>query len=188
MPLPMNTHKMLHLYILYLYDVYFRIFFFYAYMICCTIVYNCTISRIPIIWVLCFRDSINCSNCSILFNNYTVDITSSRASVQVMVFADDIIITYTHTSTSPAKKYIHPYLNKGFAWTKQNNFALNPDKTTCTLFTPDPAEYKSNLSLEINNTTLPMATHPKILGLTLNPKLTYSTHIHNISVQAHKPL
>ena len=25
-------------------------------------------------------------------------------------------------------------------------------------------------------------------GLTLDPKLTYSTHIHNISVQAHKPL
>ena len=33
-----------------------------------------------------------------------------------------------------------------------------------------------------------MATHPNVLGLTLDPKLTYSTHIHNISVQAHKPL
>ena len=30
-----------------------------------------------------------------------------------------------------------------------------------------------------------MATHPKV---TLHTKLTYSTHIHNISVQAHKPL
>ena len=27
-----------------------------------------------------------------------------------------------------------------------------------------------------------------VLGLTLGPKLTYSTHIHNISVQAHTPL
>ena len=33
-----------------------------------------------------------------------------------------------------------------------------------------------------------MATHPKVLGLTLDPKLTNSTHIHNISVQAHNPL
>ena len=32
-----------------------------------------------------------------------------------------------------------------------------------------------------------MATHPKILGLTLDPKLTYSTHIHSVSVQAHNP-
>ena len=61
------------------------------------------------------------------------------------------------------------------------------NKTTCTLFTPDPAEYTSNLDLTINNKALPMATHPKVLGLTLDPKLTYSTHIH-ISVQAHKPL
>ena len=33
-----------------------------------------------------------------------------------------------------------------------------------------------------------MTTHPKVRGLTLDPKLTYSTHIHNISVYAHKPL
>ena len=46
----------------------------------------------------------------------------------------------------------------------------------------------SNLDLTINNKALPMATHPKVPGLTLDPKLTYSTHIHNISVQAHKPL
>ena len=58
----------------------------------------------------------------------------------VMAYADDITITSTHTSTSAAKKYIQPYLHKVFAWTKQNNLLLNPDKTTCTLFTPDPAE------------------------------------------------
>ena len=93
-----------------------------------------------------------------------------------MAYADDI--TSTHTSTSAAKKYIQPYLHKVFAWTKQNNLLLNPDK----------AEYTSNLDLTINNKALPMATHPKVLGLTLDPKLTYSTHIHNISVQAHKTL
>ena len=46
-----------------------------------------------------------------------------------------------------------------FSWGK-----LNIDKTTCTLFTPDPAEYKSNLDLKINNTALPMAMHLKVLG------------------------
>ena len=33
-----------------------------------------------------------------------------------------------------------------------------------------------------------MATHPKVLGLTLDPKLTYTTHIHIFSVDTHKPL
>ena len=40
----------------------------------------------------------------------------------------------------------------------------------------------------VGNTALPMATHPKVMGLTLHPKLKYSTHIHNISVYSHKPL
>ena len=123
-----------------------------------------------------------------LFNICTADIPPPRAPVQVMAYAYDITITYTHTSTSVAKKYIQPYLHKVFAWTKENNLTLNPDKTTCTLFMPDPAEYKRNLDPKINNKALPMTTHPKVLGLTLDPKLTYSTHIHNISVQAHKPL
>ena len=123
-----------------------------------------------------------------IFNIYTADISPPRAPVQVMAYADDITITSTHTSMSAAKKYIQPYLHNVYAWTKQNNITLNPHKTTCTPFTPDTAEYKSNLDLKLNNTVLRMATHPKVLGITLDPKFTYSTHIHNISVQAHTPL
>ena len=123
-----------------------------------------------------------------LFNIYTAVIPLPRAPIQVMAYADDITITSTQKSTSAAKKYIQPYLHKDFAWAQHNNLTLNPDKTTCTLLTPDPAEYKSNLDLKINNTALPMAMHSKVLGLTLDSKLTYNSHIHIISVQAYKPL
>ena len=81
-----------------------------------------------------------------LFNIYTSDLPSPSAPVQVMAYADDI--TSTHTSTSEAKKYIQPYIHKKIAWTKQNNVILNPDKTTYTLFTPDPSEYTINLDLK----------------------------------------
>ena len=84
--------------------------------------------------------------------------------------------------------YIQLYLHKVFAWTLNKTISLHPDKTTCTLFTPDHGDYKSNLDLKINNTALPLPTHPKVLGPTLDPKLTYSSHIHSISVQAHNPL
>ena len=83
-----------------------------------------------------------------LFNIYTAHIPPPWAPVQVMAYTYHITITSTHTSTSAAKKYIQPYLHKVFAWTKQNNLILNPDKTACTLFTPAPAEYKSNLDLK----------------------------------------
>ena len=75
-----------------------------------------------------------------LFNIYTTNIPLPRSQVQVMAYADDITITSTHTSTRVAKKYIKPYLHKVFAWTKQNNLTLNPDKTACTLFTSDTSD------------------------------------------------
>ena len=121
-----------------------------------------------------------------LFNIYISDLPPPSAPVQVLAYADDITITSIHKSA--AKKYIQPCIHKVFARTKQNNLIVNPDKTNFTLFTPDPAEYTSNLDLTINNNALPMAMHPKVLGLTLDPKLTYSTHLHTISVHTHKPL
>ena len=94
---------------------------------------------------------------------------------------------HTQARVQPINIYNHTYITF-LPGQKQNNLILNWDKTTCTLFTPGPAEYTSNLDLKIHNTALPMATHPKVLGLTLDPKLTYSTHIYNISVQAHTSL
>ena len=56
------------------------------------------------------------------------------------------------------------------------------------MFIPDPAECKSMLDLKINNTALFMAMYPKVMGLTLAPKLTYRTPIYNISVHTHESL
>ena len=49
-----------------------------------------------------------------LFNIYTSDIPPHSAPVQGMAYADVITITSTHTSTSAAKKYIQPYIDKVF--------------------------------------------------------------------------
>ena len=65
--------------------------------------------------------------------------------------------SHPHTQARVQPRNTHkPYLHKVFVWTKQNNLTLNPAKTTCTLFTAEPAEYKSNLGLKINKTTIPM--------------------------------
>ena len=55
------------------------------------------------------------------------------------------------------------------ASTQKNNLILNTDKTACTLFTPDPAEYNTQLELQIDNITLPMSINPKMPRLTLAP-------------------
>ena len=63
-----------------------------------------------------------------------------------------------------------------------------PDKTTWNLFTPDLAEYSTHLELQIDNITLPMNINPKILGLILDPKLTYNKHIEITTTKARKTI
>ena len=109
-----------------------------------------------------------------LFNIYTSDLPPPSAPVQVMAYANDI--TSTQARMPPRNTYNHTYITKQ---SHANN--LHSVHT-------GPCRISNNLDLTINNKALPMATHPNVLGLTLDPKLTYSTHIHNISVQAHKPL
>ena len=58
-----------------------------------------------------------------------------------------------------------------------NNLIFYSDITTCTLFIPDPVEHNIRLNLYINNIIVDMHSHPKTLGLTLDPKLTNITLI-----------
>ena len=57
-----------------------------------------------------------------------------------------------------------------------------------TLFTPDPAEYRDELSLQLDNTRLPTIRNPKILGLTFDPKLTFNEHIKTSKDKAEKTI
>ena len=62
-----------------------------------------------------------------------------------------------------------------------NILYINTDKTITTLFTSDPAEYSTTLSLKLNNQTLPTTKHQKIFRITPDPKLTFSQHI-NVTI------
>ena len=81
---------------------------------------------------------------------------------------------HAQARVQPINTYSHNYI-KYFSWTKQNTLALYIDKITCTLFTPDPVEYKSNLDFNIINTALPIATHSKFSVPILDPKHTAHT-------------
>merc|ERR1711984_66800 len=94
--------------------------------------------------------------------------------------------TATHPNHHIAQQQLQPYLNEIVNWTVQNKLILNANKTQTTLFTPDPAEYSTNLPLSINNNILDTNQHPKILGLTLDPKLNYAHHIKLTKEKAQK--
>ena len=59
--------------------------------------------------------------------------------------------SHLHTYNHECSQEIHTTIPAVIAWTKHNNFTLNPAKTTFTLFSPDPVEYTSNLHYYISN-------------------------------------
>ena len=111
-----------------------------------------------------------------LFNIYISDIQLPPNDIQITTYVNNIIITTSHTKHRKAQQLIQPYLQEIYEWATANNVHINTDKITTTLFTPDPAECGTTLSLKLNNQTLTTAKYPKILGITLDPKLTFSQH------------
>ena len=111
-----------------------------------------------------------------LFNLYVSDIPQPPPNVQLESYADDLNPLTSHTKIHKAESTLQPYLNKIFNWTVENDLQLNPTKSSCTLFTPDPKEQETQIQLTINNQTIPTIKHPKILGVTYDPKLTFNEH------------
>jgi hypothetical protein len=112
-----------------------------------------------------------------LFNIYTADIPRPPPNTQLDCYADDMNTLTSHRHIATAQTQLQPYLDQISRWTTDNNLLLNPDKSSATLFTPDPAEYNTQLALTINNVTIPTTKNPKVLGVTLDPKLNFSKHI-----------
>ena len=124
----------------------------------------------------------------ILFNIYTSDMPIPPHQVQIESYADDINTLTSHKKIKEAENRLQPYLNDIFNWTQDNDLQLNADKSTATLFTPDPAEYNNTLSLTINNKIIPTVKNPKFLGLHLDPKLTFNRHIEQTKEKASKTI
>ena len=95
-------------------------------------------------------------------------------------------MTSTDTNKQIAQAKLQAYLQEIASWTQQNQLHLNADKTTSTLFTPDPAEYSTQLTLNIDNVVIPTVKNPKILGLTFDPKLTSNSNIRKTSDKSKK--
>jgi hypothetical protein len=114
------------------------------------------------------------------------DIPDPPENVYLYSYADDITTLSLHSDIQIAQDQLQPYLEKIHKWTIDNNLKLNADKSSSTLFTLHPDEYKKTLNLHINNTLIPTVKHPKILGLTFDPKLTYNQHIDNTKEKATK--
>ena len=124
----------------------------------------------------------------ILFNLYMSDLPTPPENVTLTSYADDLNPHCSHTNIKDAELLLQPYLDQIYYWTKENDLMLNPNKSTATLFSPDPKDYTTKLNLTINNELIDTITHPKILGVIFDPKLTFNEHSKYIKGNTNKSL
>ena len=61
-------------------------------------------------------------------------------------------------------------------WASALDLDIAPSKSTVTLFSPSTHEHRYHPQVSISNSFLPLAQHPKILGITFDPLFTFSPH------------
>lgn len=109
----------------------------------------------------------------ILFVLYTSDIPQEEDTI-IGTFADDTAILAISDSVESSTEKLQRALDKISVWTKKWRIVLNESKSTHVNFT-----YKkiTNLPTYINSVQIPYANEAKYLGMTLDAKLKWKTHV-----------
>lgn len=113
----------------------------------------------------------------IIFSNDLVYFLKDIANLQTVCYADDTNFLITETSPVLAANLADEIYNKCILWSGKNGLLLNKEKTISVLF---KQQHLQNSSEEDNINKLNLHSSAKILGVTFDSTLTWSTHIDNL--------
>ena len=114
----------------------------------------------------------------LLYLIYTRDLpfpTNPRS--MVATFADDTILLHSHNNLARATESLQEILNTTMKWFAKWGININETKTTAVIFTNKKLTTSDNPELMIHGLPIARQKNPKYLGITIDEKLTWRTHI-----------
>ena len=103
-------------------------------------------------------------------------------------FADDTNLLCSHKDPKMLRKMMNNDLRSLFTWLCANRLSLNVSKTEFIIFKPPRIQLRERITLKLNGTTLYESQKIKYLGLIMDDKLTWSSHIHELSKKINKSI
>lgn len=120
----------------------------------------------------------------LLYSIYSYDFPISGPTINTELYADDIAIWSTNTSSVGSQRAIQKSLNKVNAWAGKWRVTINSNKSQSILFRhPNMANTSrlnpNHVSLLLNNSPIPLLRDIKYLGITFDQYANFQTDLQN---------
>ena len=112
----------------------------------------------------------------LLFLLYVNDLPNSTQIIP-RLFADDTCLSVHHSNLSNLQTELNLELTRLSEWCKSNKLTINPTKSQLLVISPRLNELVMDFDVHLNGITVPLSNSVKYLGVTLDSKLTFESHI-----------
>ena len=112
----------------------------------------------------------------ICFNYYLTNLPTPPEGIRVVQYADDISIYISGTDIDDMTSKINSYIDKVLDFLEERELQVSPEKSTVTLFTPDPAQAKLEPAVKMRNKQVKLDKSPKLLGVHFDTMHSFSHH------------
>ena len=121
-----------------------------------------------------------------LFNYYIADMPRPTPPIKRVCYADDITVWATGPKIPQLESNINSYLREVSIYLKDNSLLISAPKSTVTLFTPDKHQFQMHPDITLEDTQLPLERSPKLLGVIMDPSLSFHKHCNYVSDRIEK--
>jgi Reverse transcriptase (RNA-dependent DNA polymerase)/Endonuclease-reverse transcriptase len=116
----------------------------------------------------------------VLFNLHTTDFPTNIPGVEVALYADDAALLARSFSTKRIESLLQTALDTIAAWYATKRIAINPAKTTATLFTRAKKRAGADIDIRLHGTPVTWCSHSRYLGVELDQQLTWGPHVERV--------
>jgi hypothetical protein len=108
---------------------------------------------------------------------YINDICNASNSSQLILFADDTNLFYSHKDLQFLVNHVNHELIKLSSWLSANKLSINLNKNNFMIFKPKQKKYYINPKIALNNHEIDLVNEASFLGVILDEHLTWKSHI-----------
>ena len=122
----------------------------------------------------------------LLFLLYVNDLTITGDDSRLLLFADDTTLLIRSRDSLSLQQSAQDILNRICTWLNANRLACNISKTHYMLFSLNPAVRSSSIQLLLNGQPLTSTNFTRFLGVTIDSRVSWDSHIDIISTKLSK--